>query len=274
MDLYEAPPEVYHLNSDRIMTSITTEPVQSHDLRSTEVIKWLKLKDHVIIDEIASRLYVKILQVIDSERPTISDWSKIDEKLKWVLHTQVELLGRLYVCEGLIETLLVAQEDKIGNLLGELSSEFFFLSQDLSGVFYELGYSTWNLLDFLDPDHFFGPREVSPSLITTLDEVLGHLPAKPPALIHGFCERLTENGIDNRSIGSVKMSLAVFLSSVDKYKKSMASFYETETNIEALYNFHYLISTATYLLSICLAMKLVLKPVRNQFQSNSLTSMS
>lgn len=249
------------------MTSITREPVESHDLQSADVIKRLKLKDYVLIDEIASRFYVKILRVIDSDIPTLDDWSKVDDKLKWILRTQVELLGRLYVCEEMIDRLIVAEKEKIDSRLQELTYEFNYLSLDLSALFYELAYSTWNLLDFLDPDKHFRLREILPFLPDTVADALYCPPAKPSASLHRFCEKLIAKGVDRSGIKAAEISLAQFLHWVQKYKQLIVSFYEAEVSAEALYKFHYIVSTATYLLGISLTMKLTLKPVNNCIQS-------
>lgn len=245
------------------MTEITRNPVKSYDLRSDEVIERLKRGDQLLIDEIASQPYAKILHIIGAERSTISNWDMFNEKLKWVLHTQVELLGDLYECEEIIHKLVIAEENKINSLLQDLIYKYFFLSGNFSSLFYDLEYSTWNLLYSLDPNYYLGLRGVSSTLLEKFDSVLCPAPAIPPDSLNRFCEELIETGIDTRSVEAVKISLAEWLQWDQKYKQMIISLYEAEAIAETLYAFHYAVSTATHLLSITLSMRLLLQPIAN-----------
>lgn len=249
------------------MTAITRDPVRSHDLRSPEVIEKLKLGDHLLIDEIASRLYANMLHIIDPEiRPIISNWEVFDEKLKWVLHVQVELLGGLYECEEIISKLVVAEENNIHSLLADLIYKYFFLSENFSSLYYDLGYSTWNFLNSLDPDYWFGLRGIPSTLLDKSDTVLYTTPAAPPDPVKGFCKKLIERGLDRQSAEAAEISLAEWLQWTQRYKQITTSFYEAEDMAETLYAFHYTMSTAIHLLSVSLSMNLLLKPIRNHIR--------
>lgn len=248
------------------MTAITRNPVKSHDLRSAEVIEKLKLGDQLLIDEIGSRPYAKILHIIDSEIPTISNWAVFDEKLKWLLHVQIELLGDLYECEEIIYKLVVAEENSISSLLQDLIYKYFFLSENFSSLFYDLGYSTWNLLNSLDPDYHFGLRRIPSALLEKFDTVLCPTPATPSDSLKGFCEKLIEKGYSKRNVEAAEISLAEWLQWSQKYKQIVTSFYEAEDMTETLYAFHYTMSTAIHLFSISLSIRLLLKPISNDIQ--------
>jgi hypothetical protein len=234
------------------------------DLESEDIIKRLMLKDHELIHDIASSLYSKLLPVFITEIPTINNWDRREEKLKWVLRSQVELLGHLCRCEDTIESFLTAKGNAPGKLLEEVTYEFYFLSQDLSLLFQDLGYSTWNLIDFLDPDHYFGLKALTPALSAMIDNVLPHAQPGRSVSFHSLRDQWIDEGVDRRTIELTEESLRAFLAGVQRYKQSITIFYNAQTSIEVLYAFHCVFSVATYLLSISLNMKLVLKPLRNQ----------
>jgi hypothetical protein len=201
--------------------------------------------------------------VVDSHLPAIDDWNKRVDKLKWILHNQIEVLGTISACEQLIDALIVAPGDEIPRLLPDLVYECHFLSLDLSGLFYELEYSTWNLLDFLDPDHYFGLRAIPSSV---LDKVEALRPG-PPILassIHRFFEELTHIGVDQRNVEFSKVALSEWLQCASSYRESVLAFYEAESEVEMLYMFHYTVSAALRLLSVSLSTNIALKPIRNQ----------
>jgi hypothetical protein len=58
-----------------------------------------------------SLFFVKINYLSLLEARCINDWDKIDENLKWVLHTQIAVLGPMYVIEDLINTLTGAEAE-------------------------------------------------------------------------------------------------------------------------------------------------------------------
>jgi hypothetical protein len=255
------------LGEKQVMTAITRNPVRSHDLRLPEVTEKLKLGDHLLVDEIASWLYAKMLNIIDPEiRPIISDWEVFDEKLKWVLHVQIELLGGLYDCEEIISKLVVAEENNVHSLLKDLIYKYFFLSQDFSSLYYDLGYSTWNLLYSLDTDHYFGLREIPSTLLEQSNSILYATPAAPSGPVKDFCKKLIEGGLDRRSAEAAEISLAEWLRWTQRYKQIIISFYEAGDMVETLYAFHYTMSAAIHLLSISLSMNLLLKPISNHIQ--------
>jgi hypothetical protein len=247
------------------MTSITRDAVELHDLRSPRVIDKLKREEHLLIDQIASRPYAKILQVIDSEIPAIDNWGKRDEKLKWVLHTQVAALGRLYATEDIIGA-VVAKVGTTKHSLKDLIYELYFLSLDLSSLFYELEYSTWNLIDFLDPDHYFGLRKTPSSFLEEFADTLHYELSTTPASLNNFCETLLEKGLDRSSIEAAKISLTEWMDWVQSYKRVILHLYEAQDLVETLYAFHYALSIATRLLGMTLSLSLLLKPLMNDTQ--------
>jgi hypothetical protein len=216
------------------------------------------------MDQIASRPYAKIVQLIDCELPPAKDWDKIDENLKWVLHTQIAGLGGTYVIEDLINTLIHAEEEQINGLLADLIYRYFFISQDLSAVFFDFGHSTWNLVSYLDPDYFFGLRGLPPSILAKFGEANSPEIPPPPAPLNTFCERLIQKGLDRPSVEAVKESVAEWLEWSRRYRRIIASLYEAEDPVETIYAFHYAVSIITRLLAVSLAMRLLLKPLKNQ----------
>lgn len=196
----------------------------------------------------------------------MGNWAAVDEKLKWVLHVQVELLGGLYECEEIISKLLVAEENDIKTLLRELVYRYFFLSQDLSSLYYHLGYSTWNLLYTLDPDYYFG-EEIPSILLEKFDKDL--CPALPTAResLSAFRRRFIEKGCQERAVKAVEVGLAEWLESADKYKGIVSTLYGSEDMAETLYAFHFAMSIATHLLSRSLSINLLLKSLSNRIQS-------
>jgi hypothetical protein len=247
------------------MTAITKDAVPSHDLQSSEVIGRLKRGELLLMDQIASRPYAKIVRLIDSELPTAKDWDKIDENLKWVLHTQIAALAGTYVIEDLINTLIDAEEEQINGLLEDLIYRYFFVSQDLSAVFFDFGHSTWNLVDFLDPDYFFGLRGLPPPILAKFGEASSSEMPPPPAPLNRLCERLIQKGLDRPSVQAVKESLAEWIEWTRRYRLIIASLYEADDPQETIYAFHYAVSIVTRLLAVSLSMKLLLKPLKNQW---------
>lgn len=246
------------------MTAITKEAVESHNLQSSEVIGRLQREEHLLIDQIASRPYARIRQLIDPEMPSIEDWNKRDEKLKGVLHTQIAVLGAVYVIEDLIRALIEAEEDQIIGPLKDLISEYYFISLDLSTLFYDSGYSIWNLVDFLDPDHYFSSRGLPSSILSKLREASSPEMPSPSWSLNRLGERIIQSGFDRPSVEAMKGSLAEWLEWTRRYKLIIASLYEADDPLETLYAFHYAVSIITRLLAVSLSMKLLLKPLKNQ----------
>jgi hypothetical protein len=245
------------------MTRVTRNAVKPHDLRSSAIIERLRLTDHLLIDEIASVLYSKILQVIESDIPTIDDWRKRDEKLKWVLHTQVEILGHLSVCEEITNALVKAEEGRTYDLLKELMYGHHFLSQEISALFYDLDYSTWNLLDFLNPGHYYTQGRVSASLSQELLELLhGESSPQTPSL-NKLWKRLSAKGAASGTIQLTKIQLAEWLLWRRRYELLIRYFYQTSNFNDALYAFNYSVSFAARLLGISLSLKLSIESLSN-----------
>jgi hypothetical protein len=251
------------------MTAITKDAVQPHDLQSSEVIGRLKQGELLLMDQIASRPYAKIVRLIDSELPPTENWDKIDENLKWVLHTQIAGLAGTYVIEDLLKTLIDAEEEQINGRLEDLIYRYFFVSQDLMAVFYDWGHSTWNLVSYLDPDYFFGLPGLPPPILTKFGEASDPEMPSPPASLNSFCERLIQKGLDRPSVQVVKRSLAEWLEWSQRYRLIIAALYESEDPVETIYAFHYAVSILTRLLAVSLSMKLVLKPLKNQLSQLS-----
>lgn len=132
------------------MTSISKDFIECN-LQSNEVIKALKSGHQVVIDQVASKLYSNILSVVDAGIQNAPDWSEKDEKLKWTLHTQVAVFGDILNIEDLSERVRRGNFEN-HELVIELAYELKFFLQDLLGLYYELNYSTWNLISLFTPD--------------------------------------------------------------------------------------------------------------------------
>ncbi|HXQ70395.1 MAG TPA: hypothetical protein VN844_07910 [Pyrinomonadaceae bacterium] len=132
------------------MTSISKEFVECN-LRSNEVIEALKSGHQAVIDQVASKLYANMLSVADPGILDAPDWSKKDEKLKWVLHAQVAVFGDILNIEDLSERVRSGNFEN-HQLVTDLAYELKFFLLDLLGLDYELNYSTWNLIGLFTPD--------------------------------------------------------------------------------------------------------------------------
>lgn len=138
------------------MTSISKNFVQ-YDLRSYETIEALKASNQALIDQVASKIYSNILSVADARIQDHEDWPRKDEKLKSVLHTQVAVFGAILKIEDRPEQVRRGKyEDH--KLISELAYELNFLLLDLLALYYELNYSTWNLINLFTPDDLTGQQ--------------------------------------------------------------------------------------------------------------------
>ncbi|HEV2833817.1 MAG TPA: hypothetical protein VGW58_00795 [Pyrinomonadaceae bacterium] len=114
------------------------------------MIEALKSSNQAVIDQVASRIYSNMLSVT-TEIQDDPDWSKKDEKLKWTLHTIVNVFGDILKAEDLLEQVEVGNYDDAA-LITDLAQEHRFLLLDLLGLYYEMDYSTWNLINLFTPD--------------------------------------------------------------------------------------------------------------------------
>lgn len=88
-----------------------------------------------------------MLGVANEQLEQAADWSRRDEKLKWTLHTLVAVFGGILKTEDLVQQ--VQTDSDAGFVpMAELAYELKFLLLDLLGLYYELNYSTWNLINF------------------------------------------------------------------------------------------------------------------------------
>jgi len=136
-------------------------------------------------------------------------------------------------------------------------------------LFYDLDYSTWNLLDFLDPNYYFAPRSIPAIFLETAEPTSVSIDAKAR---DGLSERLGLYEIGNREIDYVIKVLSDFQRAADRFQRAFLDFYEAEEGLQILYGFQYTISKAVELLSITLTVKLLLRPVTNKLQDSKRSS--
>jgi len=250
------------------MTRVTRNDVLRHDLRSPVIIERLRLGDHSLIDEIASRLYSKILKSIDAYTETIDDWEKRDEKLKWVLHSQVKILGDMDLCVELTNQLVDAEEARTCDLLSELMYGYHFFSHEASALFYDLEFPTWNLLDFLDPRHYYIEGEVSASVSNRLLMILQGDSWPQKSSLNTLWERFDAKGVHSETVQLTKTQMEEWLLCCQLYKLLIEYFYESANSTEALYAFHYSFSFAVRLLGGSLTLKLAIESLSNSFKES------
>ena len=212
------------------MTSISKDFIQC-DLRSGEVIEALKASNQAVIDQVASRIYANLLGVT-TEMQDAPDWSQKDEKLKWTLHTIVEVFGDVLKTEELL-----AQVDngnyKDPGVLTESADEMKFLLLDLLGLYYELDYSTWNLITLLTPDDL--KEEQLPRFIKPAVEV--------PSILDLRTASAGETTLD-----VLNQALTNWRHSCGAYKTLMLRTYEANED-DTIIAFHSLLAVAAQLIS-------------------------
>ncbi len=239
------------------------QTVHPPSLRSADVIERLTAGDPLLVEGIVSRLSSKLLQAFEAEIPSIKDWDQKVKKLKLFLRIQVEALGRASASRKLLNDLVVAHGGEIAKPLQDLIYEYFLLSQDLLLLLRNVEYSTWNFLDFLEPDYWFAVRAIPIAILERFDRNVNPTASTPSEPLTTFGERLAAEGMGRASVESTILALAEWLQRAQEYERLMNSFYGTEDPVESFYAFHYTASAAIDLLSRTLTMKLVLKPLRN-----------
>ncbi len=244
----------------RNMTGITRSSVPRHSLRAEEVIVRLQAGEHFLIDEIASRPYQRILELCVSEE-TITEWKEMDEKLKFALHTHIEVFGSLFSLEGSIAEVLRVDRNGIGGLLENLSGELHFLFLDFCGLFYDLGYPTWNLVDALRPERY-GRFIRMPSYLAEVitGEERCHS-AVIPSTWSDFADRLIAAGISPKNARATQAAVLEFLHWSRSYREFVILLYEAETGIDTLFALNAATAVAIRLMGISYSSRLVLSAI-------------
>jgi len=201
------------------------------NLRSQEVIEDLKSGKQAVIDQVASKIYSNMLRGgtgIEYD----PDWSKKDEKLKWVLHTLVGVFGTILKTEDQLDRVKLANY-KAPELMTELAYELKFVLLDLLGLYYELNYSTWNLIDRFTPD------------IIKEDQLLRFV--KPAVQPPPDSDQITEQQ-DNRNRAVLRQTLTNWEHWSQVYKNLLIRTYD-ENDDDTLVAFHSLLAVSANLIS-------------------------
>lgn len=209
------------------VTSIAKDFIQC-DLRSGEVIEALQASNQAVIDQVASRIYANLLSVT-TEMQDAPDWSQKDEKLKWTLHSIVEVFGGVLKTEELL-TQVEGGNYKDPGLMTELANELKFLLLDLLGLYYELDYSTWNLITLLTPE------DLKEEQVTAF--VKPALQLSPPAANES-----------ETSFEVLNQALTNWRHSSEAYKSLLLRAYEANEH-DTIVAFHSLLSVAAQLISV------------------------
>jgi hypothetical protein len=195
------------------------------------VIEALKSSNQEVIDQVASRIYSNMLRVTTDIQDD-PDWSKKDEKLKWTLHTLVEVFGGILKTEGLLEQCEAGNYEE-PEIISDSAYELKFLLLDLLGLYYELDYSTWNLITLFTPDDLN-------------EEQLGGF-IKPAAQLRSDVELVT--GREGETpLNVLKQALTNWRYSGEVYKTLMIRTYDANEN-DTIVAFHSLLAVSAQLIS-------------------------
>lgn len=213
------------------MTSISKEFLEC-DLASHDVIDALKSGNQAVIDQVASKIYANILSVADAEIQEGPNWHQKDEKLKWVLHTQVALFGNLLNTEDLVKEFQRRNEVNPKSIF-DLAYEMEFLLLDLLALYYELNYSTWNLIDLFRPDDI--KEEEFPGFIETAVQL-------PPAF------ELMVGQKNNTNPAALNQTLTNWKHWCETYKSLMIRTYNANQE-DSIIGFHSMLAVSANLIS-------------------------
>jgi len=195
------------------------------------VIEALKSINQEVIDRVASRIYSNMLRVTTDiqEDP---DWSKKDEKLKWTLHTLVEVFGGILKTEELLAHAEAGNYEEPG-LISDSAYELNFLLLDLLGLYYEMDYSTWNLINLFTPDDL-------------KEEQLGAF-VKPAAQLRSDVDLVTgREGETTRDV--LNQAVTNWRYSGEVYKTLLIRTYDANEN-DTIVAFHSLLAVSAHLVS-------------------------
>jgi hypothetical protein len=208
------------------MTDISDSYI-SYDLKSPSVVEGLRRHDQSVIDGIASKPYSMLSQVMRSDFKYLEENPKRDEKLKWMLHTQVAVVGNLLNIEEMLTKSAKSRDEEVGTLT-DLTYEFSFLMQDLMGLYFDFGYSTWNLLRIFASETSVGGAQITEYLRILVDKV-----TSPVSLTFGLAHRRSNLAID--VLGN--KALAAWIDTSMAYRELMELFYETVDRQCAVFGF-------------------------------------
>jgi hypothetical protein len=213
------------------VTSISKDFIECN-LRSPDVVDALKLGNQTVIDQVASKIYSKMLNVGNVGLQDAPNWPQKDEKLKWVLHTQVTVFGDILNIEDLLEQVKhgnYEDRESIVNLAYEL--KFFLLN--LLALYYDLNYSTWNLIDLFIPD------VLSEEQLLTL--------VKPAVQSPSYSDLITAHA-NNPTRAVLKQALTNWRYWGDVYKTLMMRTYDAN-NDDTIVAFHSVLAVSAHLIS-------------------------
>jgi hypothetical protein len=230
-----------------------------------EVIRKLKLGDQLVAPDIASRIYEKMLPLVEPEIPTIRDWVSMEKKLKWVLRSQAEILFRVATCQQLLDGLLkVKRGAVIAKQIEDLAYEYNFLSQDLLLLITDVEYPSWNFLNFIDPDYWFKLQMLTPSLVEKFEKTVRLRTSNSSNSLHELTVALTERQVDQSTLAGAINALSAWLQNAQRYEQLLTGLYEAEDLVEIFYGLYYSFASAVELLASSLIIKVTLKPLINQ----------
>jgi hypothetical protein len=244
---------------------ITEKPVREYDLRSAEVIRRLKEGDHLLIDEIASRLFANILRAAHPEMQATGEQAQKLDRLKWVLHNHVEILGLLHECDEWSRPLIGTDKSEASDALNELDFRLDKLSLQLMTLYDESGYSTWNLLHFLNPSYYDSSGSMPSSLLEEFVEASSNPAIRPPDF-DGWGEELITMGAEKRVVEAARQALAELLLWATQYMQAVNFSYKVERHLDALYALHYVESIGARLLSLSIMSRLLVGGIGNHLK--------
>lgn len=228
-----------------------------------EKLEAIKSTDHLLIEDIASHLYVTILSVTEVIWRSNSQYNEIVKRLKLMVRDQVEVVGLLNEMKENISLVVSAQrDDDRRDRLRDLSYTVNYLTLYLMGLFSDSEYSTWNILGNLDVNDFSFDNKLPQSLLEhALSASINQAEARQRCP-KGFDVALSEIGMCHQQVILVESLIGQVLYLAEKYKLLLASFYDP--NLEpasTIYLAHFVESVGAKILSDALLFRSLIQPI-------------
>jgi hypothetical protein len=192
-----------------------------------EKLETIRSTDHLLIENIASHLHIRILSVTEEAWRSNSQYNEIVERLMFMVRDQVEVVCRLNEMKERISLVTSAQNaDERWGHLRDLSYTIDYLTLYLMGLFSDNGYSTWNILRLLDVNDFSVDKRLHPSLLEHVLSISTNPAEARQQYPEGFDIALSERGMSQQQVELVESLMGQVLYLAKKYKSLLASFYD------------------------------------------------